>query len=54
MSYVESLHAIENLKTLKTLAEQGQFDFYATSTGDLGSTVILDSIRVILTLTASE
>ena len=54
MSYVESLKAIDNLDILKALAEQGQFDFYATSSGDLGSIVILDSIRVVITLTASE
>lgn len=54
MSYMQSLGAIDNLDSLKVLAKAGQFDVYVTSTGTVGSTLLIDSIRVIVTLTASE
>jgi len=54
MSYVESLGAIDNLDSLKALAMVGKFDTYVTSTGTVGSTLLIDSIRVIITLSATE
>jgi hypothetical protein len=50
MSYSQSLNAVMELDILKKLAKTGQFDFYVTSTGQIGTAFILDSARVIVTL----
>jgi len=54
ISYSESVNAIQNLETLKTLAETGKFDFYGTSSGTVGNTITVDSGKVIVTFSAGS
>ena len=54
VTYAESLKIIKGLDTLKKLAKTGQMDFYATSTGGVGSTFVVDSIKVVVTFSASD
>ena len=55
ISYGESLGHITNVATLKTLAESGAFHYYGySSTGGPSAQFVLDSARVIVTLTASN
>jgi len=39
---------------MKELSELGQFDYYGESTGNEGTSFIIDSARVIITFSASE
>jgi len=48
ITYAESLPLIQNVATLKTLAESGQFHFYGHSS--LGASFALDSARVVVTV----
>ncbi len=54
ISYSESLGFITGIERLKELAKEGQFDYYATSTGNLGTTFVVDSGKVIITFSASS
>ena len=54
VTYAESLKLIKGLDRLKTLAKTGQMDLYGTSTGGVGSTFVIDSIKVVVTFSASE
>ena len=50
ITYAESLGLIQNVTTLKTLAESGQFHFYGHSS--LLAEYTLDSARVVVTVSA--
>ena len=50
ITYAESLGLIQNVATLKTLAESGQFHFYGHSS--LAAQFVLDSARVVVTVSA--
>ena len=52
ITYAESLPLIQNVATLKTLAESGQFHFYGHSS--LGAEFHLDSARVVVTVSAGN
>jgi len=52
ITYAESLTLIQNVPTLKTLAESGQFHFYGHSS--LGAEFHLDSARVVVTVSAGN
>jgi len=52
ITYAGSLALLKNLKVLKTLTKKGKFDFYAETTGTAGTTFIIDSARVVITLSA--
>lgn len=52
VTYAESVKHIKELETLRALAKTGRFDCYTTSTGDDGNTFIVDSIFVVVTLSA--
>ena len=54
VTYAESLKIIKGLDTLKKLAMTGKMDFYATSTGGVGSTFVIDSIKAVVTFSASD
>ncbi|MFZ5979684.1 MAG: hypothetical protein ACOYVF_03550 [Candidatus Zixiibacteriota bacterium] len=54
ITYAESVNAIQNLETLKTLCETGKFDFYGTSTGHLGQTITVDSGKIVVTFSAGK
>ena len=54
VTYAESLKIIKGLDTLKKLAKTGQMDLYATSTGGVGSTFVIDSIKAVVTFSASD
>lgn len=51
MSYAQSLSIMDELDELKRLAKVGKFDFYVTSTGTIGTNFVIDSARVVVTLT---
>lgn len=50
VTYAESLGLIQNVATVKTLAETGQFHFYGHS--NLAAQFVLDSARVVVTVSA--
>ena len=52
VTYAESVKNIKNIDRLRTLAKEGKFDCFVTSTGGTGSTFVVDSIIVVVTLTA--
>lgn len=52
ITYSESVKAIQNLDTLKTLVKSGKFDFYGTSSGTVGNTITVDSGKVVVTFSA--
>ena len=52
ISYAKSLTLLKNLDVLKALAKTGKFDFYAETTGTAGTTFVIDSARVVITLSA--
>jgi len=54
MTYLESLGEILELDTLKHYGKLGMFDFYVTTTGTVGTTFVIDSARVIATISGSE
>lgn len=54
ISYKKSLTILTNIERMKTLAKKGKFDYFATSTGNTGSTFVIDSAKVIITLSASN
>jgi hypothetical protein len=54
ISYSESLSIITGVDRLKALSKLGQFDYYGTSTANDGSLFIIDSIKIILTVSGSE
>ncbi|MBK7140750.1 MAG: hypothetical protein IPH75_01565 [bacterium] len=53
ITYAQSLGVIKNLDRLKALAKIGQFEYYGTSSGNLGNTFVVDSGKVIVTFSAS-
>jgi len=53
ITYVQSLGMIKNVDRLKALAKLGQFEFYGTSTGNTGTSFVVDSGKVIVTFSAS-
>jgi hypothetical protein len=54
ITYAKSLTLIKNLDVLKKLVKKGKFDFYATTTGTPGTTFVVDSARIVVTLSASK
>ena len=54
ISYSRSLAIIKHLDDLKSLVKSGKFDFYATTSGTPGTTFVVDSARIIVTLSASK
>jgi hypothetical protein len=52
VTYAESLPQIQNVATLKDLAETGEFHYYGAST--LGAMFVLDSARIIVTVSAGS
>jgi len=54
ITYVQSLGIIKNTARLKALAKTGKFDYYGTSTGNLGTSFRVDSAKVIVTVSASS
>ena len=53
ITYAKSLTLLKNLDVLKALAKTGKFDFYAETTGTAGTTFVVDSARLVVTLSAS-
>jgi hypothetical protein len=54
ISYSESLGILTGVERLKTLAKEGQFDYYGESTGNDGNSFVIDSGKVIVTFSASS
>ncbi len=54
VTYKQSLGFLVGLEELKTLSKLGMFNYYGESTGNDGSTFIIDSAKIIVTLSASE
>jgi len=54
ITYKQSLGFLRGLDSLKTYSEIGQFDYYGQSTGNDGSTFLIDSAKVIVTFSASD
>ena len=54
ITYKQSLTFLRGLDGLKELSKKGVFDYYGTSTGNDGTSFIIDSAKVIVTLSASE
>lgn len=54
ITYAQSLSIITGVDRLKELAKMGKFDFYGESTGNDGTTFIIDSAKVIVTFSASS
>jgi hypothetical protein len=52
VTYLQSLKVLTNLETLKEKVKKGIFDFYGTSSGSDGETFTIDSITVVVTLSA--
>jgi hypothetical protein len=50
--YATSVKQIKNIDKLRELAKTGRFDCYTTSTGEDGTTFFVDSIFVVVTLSA--
>jgi len=50
LTYAQSLGFLTGVERLKDLVEEGQFDYYGESTGSDGETFIVDSAKVIMTL----
>ncbi len=53
ITYAQSLGMIKNVDRLKALAKLGQFEYYGTSTGNTGTSFVVDSGKVIVTFSAS-
>ncbi len=53
ITYAQSLGLIKNVTELKRLAKLGQFEYFGTSTGNLGTAFVVDSGKVIVTFSAS-
>ncbi|MEW5923684.1 MAG: hypothetical protein AB1746_06830 [Candidatus Zixiibacteriota bacterium] len=53
VSYSESLTFLTGLDRLKKLVKGGQFDYYGTSTGNVGTTFVIDKGKIIITFSAS-
>lgn len=54
ITYKESLDFLRGIDTLKAYAKVGMFDYYGQSTGNDGTTFIIDSAKVIVTFSASD
>jgi len=54
ITYKESLGFLRGLDSLKVYSKIGMFDYYGQSTGNDGTTFIIDSAKVVVTLSASE
>ncbi len=54
ITYAQSLGYLKNLDALKALVKTGKFDYYATSSGNEGTSFKVDSGKVIVTFSASE
>ena len=54
ITYAQSLSILTGLDRLKTLAKLGKFDFFATSSGTEGTTFTVDSVTVVVTVSASK
>lgn len=54
IDYKKSLSIITNVERLKALARKGMFDYYATSTGSDGTTFVIDSAKIIVTVSAGK
>lgn len=54
INYVQSLGIIKNTTRLKALAKTGKFDYFGTSSGNLGTSFRVDSAKVIVTVSASS
>ncbi len=53
ITYAQSLTFLKNTELLKTLTKTGKFYYWGQSSGNDGSTFIIDSGRVIVTVSAS-
>ncbi|MCK5125735.1 MAG: hypothetical protein KAR42_05725 [candidate division Zixibacteria bacterium] len=54
LTYAQSLSIITGLPRLKALAKTGQFDFYATSSSNTGGTFVVDSGKIVVTVSAGN
>ena len=54
ITYKQSLKFLTGIDRLKQLAKKGQFNYYGESTGNDGTTFVIDSAKVIVTLSASD
>ncbi|PKK84177.1 MAG: hypothetical protein CVT49_05105 [candidate division Zixibacteria bacterium HGW-Zixibacteria-1] len=53
ISYSESLKFLTGIDRLKKLVRTGKFDYFGTSTGNLGTSFVIDKGKVIITFSAS-
>jgi len=53
ITYVQSLGFITHIAELKTFVKAGKFNYYGTSSGNLGTAFKVDSGKVIVTFSAS-
>lgn len=54
ISYSESLGFLTGVDRLKALTKTGKFDYYGASSGNDGTTFVIDSGKVIVTFSASS
>lgn len=54
VTYQQSLGFLTGLDRLKELAKLGQFNYFGESTGNDGTTFLIDSAKIIVTVSASE
>lgn len=53
ITYAGSLKILTGIDRLKTLVKKGKFDYYGQSTGNVGTTFVIDKGKVIITLSGS-
>lgn len=53
ISYSESLKFLTGLDRLKKLVRSGKFDYFGESTGNIGTTFVIDTGKVIITFSGS-
>jgi len=54
ITYKQSLGILTGIDRLKELAKVGMFDYFGEVTGNTGGTFIIDSAKIIVTVSASE
>lgn len=54
ITYKQSLGFLKGLDELKELAKLGRFNYFGESSGNDGSTFVIDSAKIIVTISASE
>lgn len=54
ITYAQSLGILTGISRLKALAMIGQFDYYGTSSGNIGTSFVVDSAKIIITFSGGE